>query len=169
MFFALLLGLIEIGLYMNDYLTVANTVRGGARVASASGNDIYADYGIVQAINKESAAIPKANIQYVVVYKATAFGANPSSLCLGGTRVVGQCNVYRPADLLKDKTHWGCKTGENLDDAWCPTTRVVSNSGTGTDYVGVYIKVTHPWVTKMFGAQKDISDQTVIRLEPQQF
>ena len=168
-FFMLVLGLIELGLYMNDYLAAANTVRAGARVASSSGNDIYADYGIAQAVNRESAAIPRGQLQYVVVYKANGFGAAPSATCKAGTRVNNSCNVYRPADLDKPKAKWGCIAGEALDDAWCPTTRKVSSTGTGSEYVGIYVKVSHPWVTKMFGTQKDISDTSVIRLEPRQF
>ena len=165
----LILGLIEFGLYMNDYLGAANTVRAGARVASSSGNDIYADYGIAQAVTRESAAIPRAQVKYVVVYKASAFGSSPTAACAAGTPVSGQCNVYTPAALLKDKTKWGCQTGENLDKYWCPTSRVVSSAGSGSEYVGVYVKVSHQWVTKMFGRQKDIADTSVIRLEPRDF
>ena len=47
-FFALVLGVAEIGLVMNDYLAQASAVRAGARVASTSGNDIYSDYDILQ-------------------------------------------------------------------------------------------------------------------------
>lgn len=168
-FFTLLLGIVEIGLYMNDYLAAANTVRAGARVASSAGNDPYADYAIVQAINRESAAIPRNQIKYVVVYKADGFGAPPNPTCKLGTRTTNYCNVYTPTDLVKDKSRWGCQAGEALDDAWCPINRKVSSTGTGSEYVGVYIKVSHPWVTKMFGSQKDISDTSVIRLEPREF
>ena len=168
-FLALLLGLMEIGLYMNDYLAVANTVRGGARAASVAGNDMYADYYILQAIKEESAAIPRQQIQDIVVYKATAFGTDPNANCLAGTAVAGQCNVYHAGDLDKAESHFGCIVSENLDYYWCPTTRSVLGSGAGPDYVGVYIHITHPWITKMFGSGQDITDESVIRLEPQQF
>lgn len=168
-FFMMVLGLIEIGLYMNDYLAASNTVRAAARTASASGNDMYADYYVAQAIQDESSAIPLSQIQYVVVYKADGFGSPPTTACKAGTRTSGVCNVYSAADLVKVKSRWGCIAAEALDNAWCPTTRKTSSTGTGTEYVGIYIKITHPWVTKMFGSQKDITDTSVIRLEPQTF
>ena len=41
-FFLLIFGIMEIGLYMNDDLAVGHTVRSGSRMASASGNDMPA-------------------------------------------------------------------------------------------------------------------------------
>jgi hypothetical protein len=32
--------------------------------------------------------------------------------------------------------------------------------------VGVYVKATHVWVTKLFGSQSTITDQSVIQIEP---
>ena len=32
--------------------------------------------------------------------------------------------------------------------------------------MGVYMKVTHRWVTKIFGSTKQLTDQSIIRLEP---
>jgi hypothetical protein len=79
---------------------------------------------------------------------------------------VGVCNVYTPADLALPKADWGCRPDRNVDRYWCPTTRKVTLTGTGTEFVGVWMKIDHGWVTKMFGSTTTLTDSSVIRLEP---
>jgi hypothetical protein len=165
-FVFLVLAVGEVGLAMNDYLAEANAVRAGARVASASGNDTYADWGILQGVRSEAIALEQKKIKYIVVYKADAFGAAPTSTCQSGTPVANVCNVYTYSDLLRPKADFGCLATKDLDRYWCPTTRKVSLSGSGTDYVGVWMKIQHPWLTKLFGSTKTLTDSSVIRLEP---
>ena len=98
-------GIAESGLFMRNYLGVANTVRAGARSASASGNDASSDLYLVNSMAQESSALPRGAIQYIVVYKATGFGAGPVNEgsagvpagCLAGQARAGMCNVYTPA------------------------------------------------------------------------
>lgn len=165
-FFVLVLGIIEMGLTMNDYLAVAQSVRAGSRTASASGNDLYADYGIIQRVESESSALPRSSIQYIVVYKAGGVGEKPTSTCMAGTSVANVCNVYTTSAFDKTKAQFGCLTTESLDKYWCPTTRKVTLTGTGTDYVGVWMKAEHKTITKMFVTSQTLTDQSVIRLEP---
>lgn len=176
-FIALVLGVIEIGLAMNDYLAVSSTVRSGARSASAYGADIFSDYGVLQTVAKESSALDKSKINYIVVYKPSAFGEAPTPTCQAGTAYAGTgvtragaCNVYTSANFATAKTDFGCVTTKDLDRYWCPNARKVSvattAAGQGTDYVGVWISYDHSWVTKMFGATKTFTDQSVVRLEP---
>ena len=165
-FFMLVLGVIELGLCLSDYLALSSAVRGGARVASASGNDVYADWGILNAVEKEGEGLDPDQIQLIVIYKPTTFGELPSATCQAGTGVAGVCNVYTYSDFSRPKTDFGCQTNLNLDRFWCPTTRKITLSGTGSDYVGVWVKAVHPWVTKMFGNVKTLTDSSVIRLEP---
>lgn len=165
-FLMLVLGIMEVGLAMNDNLALASTVRAGSRYASASGADAYSDYGIIQSIRRESAALDQDKIQYVVVYKATKIGDPPDSRCRGGTSISNLCNVYTVEDFDEPKTKWGCKTGETLDRYWCPMSRKVSLTAPGPDYVGVWMQVRHPWLTRMFGEAITLDDSSVIRLEP---
>ena len=165
LFFLLVLGIIEFSLAMNDDLALAHSVRAGSRVASASGNDVYADYGILQAIKRESAALGEDKIERIVVYEATGPGEGPTDTCKGGTPS-SICNVYDAADLTLDKDKFGCREVEELDKYWCPTDRKVSLAAGGTDYVGVWMQVRHPYVTRMFGRAVTLTDQSVIRLEP---
>ena len=165
-FFLLIFGVIELGLTMNDYLALANTVRAGSRVASASGDDLYADYGIIQRVKSESSALPRSSIVYIVVYKAGALGEKPTATCQAGTPVAGVCNVYTATAFDKTKAQFGCLTTETLDKSWCPTTRKVTLTGTGPDYVGVWMKINHKPITKMFVTVQTMTDQSVIQLEP---
>jgi hypothetical protein len=184
-FFMLIMGLVEIGMALNDNLALASTVRAGSRVASASGNDANADLYTVLRVAKESSAISRTNVILVVVYKPATFGQAPSSTCAAGTPVAGVCNVYTSSDMADavvqvteqtaalaegratdpSKMKFGCKP-TSPDRFWCPSARKVTQIGTGPDYVGVWMKIRHPWVTKMFGNDVMLTDQSVIRLEP---
>jgi hypothetical protein len=204
-FFALILGIFEGGLYMKDYLSMSNAVRAGARSASASGANGQADLYTVIDIADEAAALAGDQIQYVVVYKATGPGAGPTDVggptagCKSGQPVTGVCNVYTTADFAKaraqvaeekaqiladeagiartldtNKIWFGCLTtgphaNASPDRYWCPGTRKDArsdNSRAGPDYVGIWMKVNHSWVTKLFGSATTMTDQSVIQIEP---
>lgn len=205
-FFALILGIFEAGLYMKDYLAVSNSVRAGARSASASGANSKADMYTIIDIANETAALSGNQIEYVVIYKATGPGAGPTDVggpddvgCKSGVPVAGVCNVYRYADFEKareqakeenaqaaavtagiartlntDKIWFGCVTSGphadlSPDRFWCPGTRKDArsdNNRAGPDYVGVWMKVDHRWVTRMFGTATTMTDQSVIQIEP---
>ena len=143
-FFTLVFGIVEIGLAMNDYLALSNSVRAGARTGSATGNDLTADWNVLQAIQREGSALNESQIKMIVVYKASAFGDKPTSTCQAGTAVSGVCNVYDASDFTEDKSHFGCYAAYSLDKFWCPLNRKVSLSGTGTEYIGVWMKIEHP-------------------------
>ena len=169
LFFMLVLGIIEVSLYMQDNRGVANAARAGARTASASGDDLYADYHTMKLTLREASALDRDNIDYIVIYKPSAFGEAPTGNCLAGIPTKDRCNVFRPEDFGKDRDQFGCVDPTYPDYEWCPTERVVSltgNGGEGSDYVGVYVKAHHPMVTKLFGSTKTITDLSVIRLEP---
>ncbi len=173
-FFLLVFGIMEIGLYMNDDLAVGHSVRSGSRMASASGNDVMADYGVIQSIRKEITALDEDEIEAIVVYKASGVGTEPSASCQVAS-VSGACNFYTPTDFTRPRTQWGCVSSLSPDRFWCPNTRDVSRSDgpaagdvLGTDYVGVWIKYEHDWVTKIFADTSTITDSSVIRLEPRE-
>lgn len=202
-FLMLIMALAETGLFMRNYLGVANTVRAGARTASAAGSALVADLYLVNSMGQESSAIPRGAIQYIVVYKATGYGAGPvddgvagvPAGCLAGQPRAGLCNVYTPvhftmaAEQIAEETRhkaevasgntgdvldlnkiwFGCLTtgphaNNSPDRFWCPNTR--KDTYGSSDYVGVYMKIDHQWLTKIFGNSRSISDQSVIRIEP---
>jgi hypothetical protein len=173
-FFTVLIGILEFGLAFRDYLTTANVTRSGARAASGQGNDPLADYQILQSVKKASVGIGNGTIDYIVVFKATSYNsslASVSSTCEAGLPVSGVCNVYTTADWARPATDFGCDNTAEPDNYWCPTTRKIaasSSSGGPPDYVGVYVKMTHRNIFKLFAKTFVFEDQTIIRIEPKQ-
>ena len=188
-FFLLIFGILEAGLAMNDNLALASSVRAGSREASASGNDISADLYTVLGVGREASAIDRSSIVRIVIYRPAGFGEGPTTACKNGTPSQ-VCNVYSRSDLtaagiqVKEMTAalaqnrtpdpakmvFGCKT-TSPDRFWCPNTRNVQLNNPlisgyqGPDYVGVWMRVDHQTVTKVFG-DLTFDDQSVIRLEP---
>lgn len=191
-FFALIFGVMEIGMAMNDSLALSSSVKAGARLASATGNEKRADLYTMLNIARESSAIDRDDIKRIVIYQPAGFGEGPSDTCKDGNPVSGVCNVYDAEDLrlaevqVKEETDalaesrapylseisFGCTKGppsdqETLNDNyWCPKTRKVTQLDDGPEYVGVWMRVEHKWITKMFGTAKTLESQSIIRLEP---
>ncbi|MEO8694136.1 MAG: TadE/TadG family type IV pilus assembly protein [Acidimicrobiales bacterium] len=173
LFFALLFGVIEMGILFRDHLTITNATRDGARTAAASGNDIDADWRILQTINQSAAAADRADIQRIVIFKATSTSDRPSATCKAGTSVDGVCNVYTVADLARPVTDFTC-AASSPDKRFCPY-GPISPAGppyyrdtrmSALGYVGVYVEMRHRYVTGFFGASVMIRDTSVVRIEP---
>jgi hypothetical protein len=125
---------------------------------------------------------------------ATPFTRNVTSVGVsdGGTDAVGACNVYvlpaaaggafamadgraaQPADY-----YFGCQgltdpaAATKMDCNWPGKNRRVLTSSRGavtphsSDFVGVYIRVSHSYYTTIFGSTLTITDQGISLIEPQ--
>jgi hypothetical protein len=162
----LIFGAFEYGMFFKDYLTVANTTRTGARVGSAAGSSADADYQILQAVKAAATALPGGSnsVQQISIYKSTSSGGGPTATCQTTSSATDKCNTYTASAFSQPLTKFGCGTG-SLDSVWCPTTRVDSQA-VGPDYIGVWVKTTHGFVTKLFGTSRSITDNVVMRIEP---
>jgi hypothetical protein len=172
-FFTIILMIFEGSFLIQDSLGVSNVVRASARTATVNGDDVLSDFYTLRTVRKEADAIGIDDLQLVVVYEATGYGNPPSTGCKGGTPDTSgadQCNVYRAADLRRPQSDFGCRTAgsSSLDNAWCPNTRKVAESGTGgpPDYLGVYVKYRHDVISGLFSGGSTITDFVVIRMEP---
>jgi hypothetical protein len=166
-FLLLVFGAIEFSLLFRDNLTVANAARDGARVASAAGDDGDADYRILQTLKLSSAAITPANIERIVVYRASGPGVQPSAVCRTGTPTAGDdCNVYTSSDFTQVANSFGCRTNTVADPDWryCPSERPVAMTTGG--HVGVWVRAKTPARTAFFGGDKYVSSAMVFRIEP---
>ncbi|MBL8778553.1 MAG: pilus assembly protein [Acidimicrobiales bacterium] len=169
------IGILEFGLAWRDSITIASTTRAGARVGSNAGNDRMADYNTLLAVQAAVASIPNAQINKVVIYRSTTTdGAVPPNCTTSATGINSgsvRCNVYTGAQLATLSTSNFATTGTSCSAAawdrfWCPLDRQ-SQQSAGADYLGVWISVSHPWVTRMFpGSGLTITDHAVMRLEP---
>jgi hypothetical protein len=163
----------EFGFAFRDYLAVANTTRDGAREASVAGNVGDADYRILRAVRRASTALPDGAIDRIIIFKAagpeTSIDEAAYATCRGGTSVVGLCNVYTPTEYALDIAEFACDPTAPLPDPdrfWCPSDRQVSVTA-GLDFVGVYVEVTHDYITGLFGDSITFRDATVLQVEPQ--
>jgi hypothetical protein len=210
--FLLIFGMLEIGSALKSYSGASNAVRAGGRMASVAANDADADQQILERMAGEATGISAGEIQYIVIWHASANGERPPPACLpaaqgapntssvgvsdGGPAVnaVGACNIYhRPADtggafdLATGKGpnpaafYFGCSSPAQgttkLDCNWpgrdrkvtvTPRTAPTPPSGQRSpDYLGVYIKAEHDYVTGVLGDTLTITDASVNLLEPQ--
>lgn len=170
------IGILEFGLAWRDSITVAGATRAGARVGSNAGNDRLADYNTLLAVQAAIASVPNSRINRVVIYESTTTDGRVPTACTNTTAQgiasgTTFCNVYTGAQLASLSTaNFGttgttCATGA-WDAAWCPLDRQ-SQQSAGADYLGVWVSISHPYVTKVFpGSGLTIKDSAVMRLEP---
>jgi len=171
LFVTVLMGVVEFGLGFFDYLTTANMSRVGARTGSTLAQDPLADYQILQKLAASTSSMPLANIQFIVVYKATGIGALPIAGCFTGNQTgANACNRYTAANFATPSSQFGGTAGK-VDAGWPPSSRKVgacTSCATGPpDYLGIYIRVLHPNITGLFGSSFLYNDATVIRMEAQ--
>jgi hypothetical protein len=199
---ALLFGMLEMGLYFKDTLTVSEATKDGAHVGAEYAQDPGADYYILQQIQHMSL---NGIVQEVIVYDAA--NVNPanqaaqnvpagcvssatgvsvsytdSSGVLHNAGAIGSCNVYIAANgdfnhPLSDFTsgnfansqHWpGSIRLQNTTDTRY-LTGVNQQAGNGPDFIGVWVKTTHNWMTGFVSTRPTtITDQAVFRIEPRQ-
>lgn len=171
-FFLLIFGILDYGLLFRDYLTLGNGTTAGARMAAVAGNDSLADWNIIQAVKKGTAAVPPGTVTKLVVFYAAGGASSIPPSCQSAaapfTDTTNRCNGYAPSRdwVSTQPLDYNCTTpGYSL--GWCPTTRKVTKTGVGPDFLGVYLEFRHQYLTKLFGSSAVISDTTLTRLEPQ--
>lgn len=178
--FLILFAIMEFGFIFKDTLTINNMTRAAVRTGAAAGNNTYpsADYEMLSSLKASGGAL-SAQIQGVIIFKASGTSSALPAGCSLTSSVPGQCNVYTPLQVSEIQTTYaaqltlfrgsfGCGGG-SWDGAWCPSTRVVSqsgNAGSGPDYLGIYISAKHSNVTGFFHSMT-LQDTAVMRLEPQ--
>ena len=170
--FMFIFGIIEYGLVFRDDLTVTNGSRDGARAATAF-TEPLGDYKVLQTMAESLKVIDEDDIEQILIYRAAHDADPPSAACLALDPVAHNastgmgCNVYTLADLdFPDR--FGCDDASDWDQGWCPGDRdVVGSSFAGdVDYVGVYVKLDHQFVTGFFGNGMTLTENTIMRMEP---
>jgi hypothetical protein len=174
-FLTLLFGMLEFGGAFRDYLTLANATSIGARQAAIRGNATDADWWILKSIKDASQAMPWSQVQQVVIYNADPPAAGsaplnaPPAACLTSGQP-GVCNTYSAGDLASfpstESLAWQQGTATDQGN-WTGANRYVLVAPPGPDYVGIYVKVVHLWITGLFGSSKTLTNNTTSQLEPQ--
>jgi Flp pilus assembly protein TadG len=155
------LGIVEYGGAYRENAAVAGAARSGARVASSLPKT---EFGCSTPCAQDSALTVAAAVssalqslganapQQLWIYKVGAGNAPPFASC---TNCVG----YNWNSTSKSFT------GAPLGTGWTAAKQNACASGP-PDQIGVYIKVKHTAVTKMFGGDRDLTGTTIMRLEP---
>ncbi|MGB7982306.1 MAG: TadE/TadG family type IV pilus assembly protein [Candidatus Nanopelagicales bacterium] len=174
LFFLLVFGILEWGLYMRDSLAITESARVGVRTASALPRVENFTQTTVDAMARAGSAIPRSKIEFVYVYKANKQGfpgpdGNETMTCPSAS-----CDkfVWNPAtgafalDPTSPPPPWNPKAtiGTPGHVNACPSVK----AGGPPDSVGVYVQAKHEWVTKFFGTSRQISDRAVLTFEPRQ-
>lgn len=169
------LAVFDLGLGWKASMTVTNAARAGARVASNLGISSTADKSALSSIAASLGTIPLAEIDVIVIYRATTADGDVPAACLtGSTRATGgsassQCNVYTGAEAFaaSTATTFTGNCASSRDRFWCPSTRGNSQAATtGPDYLGVYVRINHATKTKAFGSTMVVKDRAIMRIEP---
>lgn len=180
-FLALVLGIFEFGLIYRDVLTVSDAAGTGARAGAVVGPRITAgganaDYSILRSVRESLGSIPTETIDRVIVFRSGPPGAGGPlaqvpPACKAGSSVDGLCNVYDPQDAFLavqngDHEYFSCDSGSGPACFWRPTSRNNGPSIYDIEYLGVYIKVSRPYVSGLFGDVFTFEQAAVVRLEP---
>lgn len=179
-FLVFVLGLLDYGLLLKDYLALNYTSNMAGRSAAIAGNKADADYQVLQAVARASAAIPRATVQRVVVFRAGGDTDVLDATCAGGTASTTEssgalpwashkCNVYTSANLVSTypSSTFGCGIAA-LDRFWCPTSRKYATTGANgpPDWIGVYVEVRYQFATRLFGNTRTLKSTSILRIEP---
>ena len=165
-------GIFEFGFAFRDYLAVSNIVRDAAREASVAGNASDADYRILRAVERAASALPDGSIDRLIVFEATDAESTPHADCIAGNSRgptgTERCNVYDASHLTLVESEFQCAplpAPPDPDYYFCPSDRdvIVGN----LDYVGIWVQVTHSYITGLFGDTVTFTDQIILKLEPQ--
>jgi Flp pilus assembly protein TadG len=167
--FSLAMGMVEYGLaYKGQENTLAAT-RSGVRANASLGKDVLADYQALTSLRADLAASGMlGQIELVVVYRSATADGEPPPNCLSATATGTRCNIFSQADIqtlnqATFSTTTGCSTASR-SSTWCPSDR--NDNQLTADYVGMYVRIRHPFITNFYGSGMAISQRSVMRIEP---
>lgn len=177
-----LLGTVELGLYMKDYVSMSSSVRAGARTASAApdaGEGTCEASGptpppctpakapaLAQAaadtMQTAGMAMNSEDIEWVMIYAANATGYP------GGVTRMEDVSTTCPARCVKYVWDSGLSKFRYAEGAW--KTADVNACVNESDSVGVILRARHNWMTGLvgglMGGNRVMSERTVMKFEP---
>lgn len=169
----LLFGTIELSLaWVTDNRTEGATAQ-GARVAASSGSRVEADRDILLTVRASLPAQVLANVDRVVIFKATdPTGAVPVG-CIKGVGDPSEagnalCNTYNGTTLRSvtaaSLVGFG-GTGGAKDSYWAPVGRADALTDP-PDYVGVWVRTKHTSLTSFAFANVTVTAMSIARIQP---
>jgi Flp pilus assembly protein TadG len=154
---ALTFGILEFSSAYHDSSITADATRAGGRVGSAlATNPAYAT-SVVNAVNSALKTLPSNSPQELWIYKANSRGYP------GSTDDFSSCT----SDCIKYRWNSSTRTFDTSNpggNGWPASRQQVCTQP--FDEIGVYVKVDHKFLTRLFGAHVTLADHSVFRFEP---
>jgi Flp pilus assembly protein TadG len=161
-FVVLIFGVIEWSFVLRDEAAVSSAARTGVRIASIPPGPTSTNITqpTADAIQHAGSAMPKDNLEYILVYQANSGGfplpdGNTTMTCAGA----GKTCVKHTWSDSKDAFN-------RVEGEWDPDLINTCVGDNNAQSVGVYVKAKHPMITGFFGSTRDIDDSAVLRFEP---
>lgn len=174
--FTMLFGIVDLSLLVRDEVSTTSATRIAARIAATGAgsgpgtcqtgptapvctpeSSPALAQAAADAIQRSGMSMPKASIDYILIYKANSDGF-PGALTSMPTSCEGlsACVMFKwnvPLEKFKFQTGaWDSKT--------------INGCLNQSDMVGVYMHATHKWASGIFGTSSSIDDHAVTRFEP---
>jgi hypothetical protein len=147
-------GIIEFSSAFHDSSMVSDAARAGARVGSTQATNPAFTTSVVQAVNAALTTAPATAPQELWIYKANAAGYPGSGT--GFSSCSSSCIKYTWSS--------GAHAFTGSSGSWAASSHQVCKQP--YDEIGVYVKLDHPFVTKLFGSSVTLTDHAVFRFEP---
>lgn len=159
--FALFFGIVELGFLFKDYLAVAGAVRAGVRMASANPRMSTFAQAAVDKVANTGGAMNLKDIQEMWVYKVSLTATSDKPFGRSDFNDCGDCVKFR----------WDSPTNKfiPITDTWPANTQNACSArspGGPPDRIGVYIKLKHDAFTKFVFNTVNISEASIMTLEP---
>lgn len=154
----LFFGSLEFGLMLRARSNLTDATREAARTAAAQPREDGFQNSALAVINGSSRNTGEGSIQYVTIYRA-----DPAN---DGRPVFGQDFETCMTDCWRYEYVPGIGLQEQFGPTWVADTQKACGDLVNHDWVGVYVRTTHSWVTGFFGSDRTLTDFTVMRLEP---
>ncbi|MEZ5253167.1 MAG: pilus assembly protein [Microthrixaceae bacterium] len=167
------LAVLDLGLAWRASMTVTSAARAGARVSSNLGTSWSTDRNALMSIDAALGAIDNGDVVAISIFRASSADGTVPPACItasarsAGGNAAARCNTYTGADLGNVGALSFPSSCSGRHQFYCPSTRQNRQGAVGgPDYVGVYVEIAHPTMTRLFGSTMSISETAVMRVEP---
>ncbi len=148
----LLLGMVELALFLRDHVAATSLSRSGARVASQEPRRDTFTQDAADALERSASAIPRDAIDFIWIYLDPGTGSPPATCNT-------DCVVYRWVDGSPGR--FAYQSG-----SWSASSVNACQGDPTAHSVGVLVQATHTWFFGFLGADSDVRANTVMRFEP---
>jgi len=169
--FSLAMGMVEYGLAYQGQERTLGATRTGVRTAASLGTNVEADYQALASLRADLLASGLLDqIEVISIYKSATTDGQPPTACKATAATTELCNIYTQSQVQNlnkatFSTTTGCSTTTgSVSSRWCPNVR--NDNQLTADYIGLYVRIRHTFITRFFGSGMAIDQRSVMRIEP---